>query len=50
VVVENLFFMGSPLKFAFGQNPNGIALTRIGYSHDALHWRRPKASTRTLYR
>jgi len=42
VAVENLFFMGSPLKFAFGQNPNGIASTRIGFSHDALHWRRPK--------
>jgi len=42
VSLETIFYIGSPLRFLFGQNPNGIASTRLGFSHDAMHWRHPK--------
>ncbi|MHB0934746.1 MAG: hypothetical protein ACYC6A_00005, partial [Armatimonadota bacterium] len=42
VAVESLFFIGSPLRFVFSQNPYGIASTRLGFSHDGITWRHPK--------
>jgi len=42
VSVESLFYIGSPLVFRFAQNPNGIAATRLGFSHNGMDWRSPK--------
>lgn len=42
VAVESIFNIGSPLRFAFAQNPNGLAACRLAFSHDGLHWRHPK--------
>ncbi|MHB0938173.1 MAG: hypothetical protein ACYDCO_25900 [Armatimonadota bacterium] len=42
VSVESLFYIGSPLVFRFAQNPNGIAATRLGFSHNGMDWRNPR--------
>jgi hypothetical protein len=42
VAVEDIFYIGSPLRFSFGQNPNGLCALRLAYSHNGMNWRRPK--------
>lgn len=42
VAVEDVFHIGSPLRFNFGQNAYGLCSLRLAYSHDAMHWRHPK--------
>jgi len=42
VAVGSMFFMSSPLRFKFAQNPFGIASLRLSFSHDGMHWRHPK--------
>ena len=41
ISVENLFTMGTPLVSHFGQSPAGLSHLRLGFSHDAFHWRHP---------
>ena len=40
--VEDVFWMGSPLRFSFGQNFSGLCSLRLAYSYDAMSWRHPK--------
>lgn len=40
--VEDIFQIGSPLRFEFAQNPNGLCMFRLGFSHNGIHWRHPK--------
>jgi len=42
VGVETIFQIGLPLRQTFNQNPNGLAVFRLAYSHDGLQWRHPK--------
>jgi hypothetical protein len=42
IAVEDIFQIGSPLRFEFAQNPNGLYMFRLGFSHNGLHWRHPK--------
>ena len=42
IAVESVFNIGSPLRFVFAQNPNGLALCRLAYSHNGMNWRHPK--------
>lgn len=42
VAVQDLFYIGSPLRFDANTNPNGLCAFRLAFSHDALSWRFPK--------
>jgi hypothetical protein len=42
VAVESIFQIGDPLRRVFAQNPGGLAIFRLAYSHNGFNWRHPR--------
>jgi hypothetical protein len=41
ISIEDLFYMGLPLRTIAGQNPSGHCYLRLGFSHNGINWRHP---------
>lgn len=41
LAISSFFTVGLPLQTRAGQNPNGLCLFRLAFSHDGMHFRHP---------